>query len=410
MKFDADLLVVGAGPGGALAAGKAASLGLKVILADKEFFPRDKICGDALSGKVAEVLRRTYPEVLEKLDQQTAHFPSWGVDFVAPNGEKLKVPFKHDYDTREQSPGYISRRLDFDDLLLSSILEKEQIDFRPGLNIREYRKTENGFEAKAKSGEVFNVPLIIAADGAYSAFGRKFSDIQAEGKSLCYGLRAYYKGVKDLDPDGFIELHFMKEALPGYFWVFPMGNGYANVGVGMRADRMKAKGIKLKQLFDELISGHPALKQRFSNAALEAKVRLFDLPLGNRKRSISGDNFMLVGDAGALIDPFTGEGIGNAMISGEYSGELAAQAIKKNDFSARFLKSYDQRVYSRLWEELNLSSRLQQLVNYPWLFNFVVRKANRNPTLQETISCMFEDVDLRGRLKDPRFYAKILFQ
>jgi flavin-dependent dehydrogenase len=122
------------------------------------------------------------------------------------------------------------------------------------------------------------------------------------------------------------------------------------------------------------------------------------------------DDFMLLGDAGALIDPFTGEGIGNAMMSGQYAAEQAALCLQEARFDAAFLKQYDERLYQRLWSELSLSRRMQQLVNYPFLFNFVVNKASKNKKLQELISCMFEDLDLRAELKKPSFYFQLFFK
>ena len=115
---------------------------------------------------------------------------------------------------------------------------------------------------------------------------------------------------------------------------------------------------------------------------------------------------MLVGDAGALIDPFTGEGIGNAMISGLKAAETIEAG--RGDYAAHTLKQYDESVYRRLWPELSLSKRMQELVRYPWLFNLVVNKASRSKELRDTISCMFEDIDLRGKLSDPRFYLRVL--
>jgi flavin-dependent dehydrogenase len=124
---------------------------------------------------------------------------------------------------------------------------------------------------------------------------------------------------------------------------------------------------------------------------------------------ISGDNFLLTGDAASLIDPFSGEGIGNAL----YSGMLAAYAIEKSlqeqRYDRAFLKeAYDDVLYKRLGDELKLSATLQRLCRYPWLFNFVVNKANKSPSLSKTISCMFTDLDLREQLRKPSFYAKIL--
>ena len=118
---------------------------------------------------------------------------------------------------------------------------------------------------------------------------------------------------------------------------------------------------------------------------------------------------MLIGDAGSLIDPFTGEGIGNAMYSGWFAAEQAIASLKTGDLSAAGLASYDVAVYDRLWSELKLSKRMQELVRFPWLFNLVVNKANRNAALSEMISCMFEDLDIRERLKNPGFYLKLLF-
>lgn len=132
--------------------------------------------------------------------------------------------------------------------------------------------------------------------------------------------------------------------------------------------------------------------------------------MGGEAAPISGDGFLLTGDAASLIDPFSGEGIGNAL----YSGMLAAEAIVKaktaNDFSAAHLKKiYDDELYRRILSELRTSAVLQHLCSYPWLFNFVINKARKSPSLQKTISSMFANLDLRDVLKKPSFYFKILF-
>jgi flavin-dependent dehydrogenase len=112
----------------------------------------------------------------------------------------------------------------------------------------------------------------------------------------------------------------------------------------------------------------------------------------------------LVGDAGHLIDPFTGEGISHAMISGVYAADVAHEAITEKNLAATRLCAYDARVWRRLGKELAISTRLQQLANQAWLFDFVVDRANKNPALADTISSMFTDLDLRERLKRPGFY------
>jgi flavin-dependent dehydrogenase len=117
---------------------------------------------------------------------------------------------------------------------------------------------------------------------------------------------------------------------------------------------------------------------------------------------------MLTGDAGYLIDPFTGEGIGNALYSGRMAAQQAAACLQANDFSAAFIKKYDNEVYRILGPELGLSTKLQKLANRTWLFNFLMKTAMRNKQLRELMSCMFYEIDLRKKLTRPSFYVKML--
>jgi flavin-dependent dehydrogenase len=138
-------------------------------------------------------------------------------------------------------------------------------------------------------------------------------------------------------------------------------------------------------------------------------IRGWGLPLGTKRRAISGDGFLLTGDAASLIDPFTGEGIGNAMTSGRLAAMHAAAAVHAGRFDTEFLKRYDEKVYSNLWKELRLSRTLQRLSGHAWLFNLVVNKATSSRVLRDAITGMFDDVDARSRLGRPGFYLQLLF-
>lgn len=405
-----NVLIIGGGPGGAATALFLAKHGIKSVMVDKAMFPRDKICGDALSGKVVEVLKKLDPAFVNQLEAlHNTFIGSFGVTFVAPSGEPLRVPFRNQNTANTAAPGFISKRLDFDQWLLNQVKKTGFTHVYEGMEIRQFERVVNGYRAIAKTGKVFEAKLIIAADGANSTFAKTEAGLKTEPTHNCFGLRAYYKNVAGLDTQNFIELHFLKDFLPGYFWIFPLPNGYANIGVGMRADAVSHKKINLKKEFTRIITSHPAIAPRFAAAEPVGDVKLHGLPLGSKKRQLSGNNYMLTGDAAMLIDPFTGEGIGNAMMSGMFAATQAKLCLEAGDFSAKALKQYDETVHKRLWSELLLSYRMQQLANFPSLFNFVVKKANSNALLKETISAMFEDLDLRARLKDPRFYAKLLF-
>jgi menaquinone-9 beta-reductase len=411
LNLSTNILIIGAGPGGVAAAMQLAKQGIECTVVDKAVFPRDKICGDALSGKVVEVLKKINPAIIRNFSEQDFQLGSWGVNFVAPNGNTLRVPFKKDIDKQKNAPGFISKRIDFDNFLLQQIKNNQLIKIIEGADLSEFQKTENGFICKDKKGEhVVETRLVIAADGAQSRFARWTGDAVPEPQHYCAGIRAYYKNVTGMDADNFIELHFLKELLPGYFWIFPLPNGYANVGLGIRSDKISKQKVNLKHELQKIVSRHPVISQRFKDAALEGDIKGFGLPLGSKKRKISGEHYLLIGDAASLIDPFTGEGIGNAMFSGMFAAQHASKCFRENNFSAAFNRQYDKAVYNRLWNELKLSRTMQRLARYPSLFNFVVNKANNNIMLKETISAMFEDLDLRDRLSRPSFYLNLLFR
>ena len=379
-------------------------------LVEKASFPRDKICGDAISGKVVATLNRIDPAIMDEFGGFPAQVGSWGVSFIAPNRKALRVPFQREYDAATDTPpGFISKRTDFDHFLWQRAKAHPLIATREEHEVTHLLRHGEHWIIRGKEQPDLSARLVIIANGAQSTFSRTIGGLEKDNRHYCAGIRTYWSGVKDMEADNFIELHFVKDFLPGYLWIFPLPNGQANVGVGMRSDYISKKKVNLKQELMRILREDAAFKDRFANATLDDDPKGFGLPLGSTQRPISGDGFMLIGDAASLIDPFTGEGIGNAIISGKVAAEVAVKALEKQNFTHTALQVYDKEVYRKLGRELQLSYRLQQLVNYPWLFNLVVNKANRNETLQETISCMFEDLDMRQRLKQPGFYWKLLF-
>ena len=404
------ICILGAGPGGASAALVLAQMGIPSLLIDKAVFPRDKICGDALSGKVAAVMRQITPDMPKSFSGENIQIPSYGIRFFAPNGKELRVPFSlKNPEEMEVPPGFIAKRYDFDHYLIQQVKQHELIELRENTEVVDYQKTEHGYTLTCKDGSTFETNLLLVADGAHSKFARHHAQIEMENAHYSAGLRAYYEGVSGMDGQNFIELHFIKEALPGYFWIFPLPNNQANVGLGILSKTVSEKRLNIKKMMQDIIEHHPIISDRFKHAKVVDSIKGYGLPLGSKKRKISGDHYMLLGDAASLIDPFTGEGIGNAMLCGLAAARVAKSALEQNDYSADFLQQYDVEVNRKLGAELALSTKMQRLVNYPWLFNFVVNKANRNKTLAETISCMFDDVDLRKKLKSPRFYWKLFW-
>ncbi len=403
-----DAIVVGAGPGGCTAATLMAKSGLKVVLIEKERFPRDKICGDAISGKSVGVLKKL--GLLEKT-RHAESIVSWGAIFSSPLGDEVSIPFTNVLD-RPTPPGFICARTEFDRILFQAAVDAG-VDVHQETRVTALTRITGVVTGVSVTGPgeekaAFDAPITIGADGAYSVVVRELGIDQLHEKHYVAGIRAYYENVTGFHEQNYIELHFVDEVLPGYFWIFPMANGRANVGMGMLSSILKKKNIRLKELLEQLTK-HPRFAHRFENANKLTPTRGWGLPLGSRPRTMAGDGWMLVGDAASLIDPFTGEGIGNAMVSGMKAAEWASRAVHEGDYSTSFLSGYEKDVLGLLRSELRLGHNMQRLLNWKWLLNRVIAKASTSPEVCRAISYMFEDMSEREKLVSPLFYLRLLF-
>jgi len=405
--LSADVVITGAGPAGCTCALHLEDSGLKVILLDKNIFPRDKICGDALSGTVPFELARLKPEIRSAFLDFAGKLPTRGIRFVAPRGKHLDL-LLHNSREGYDAPGYISERLHFDNFLFQQVRSGGKITVLENCEVKS-ASFANGHSVQLESTQgTIHAQMVIAADGAHSVLAKALGHtVQKEHYSA--GLRQYYENVTGFTKGNLIELHFYSQVLPGYFWIFPLPGNRANVGIGMRSDIVSRRKINLKQEMEKIIREHPLVAPRFAEARAVEKPQGFGLPLGSLRRKISSHRCLLTGDAASLIDPFSGEGIGNAMTSGRLAAQHAVRCFAAADFSEAFNREYDDAIYRKLGAELSTSYTLQKLLKYPRLFDFVVGRANRNPHLHRFIEKMLSDVSQRKELTRPSFYYRLLF-
>ena len=400
--------MLGCGPAGASAAWRLAKEGHRVTVVDKSTFPRDKVCGDALSGKAITLLRRFDPQAVERLIATQAVEPIWGIRFVAPNGTPIEVPFQDPLPKdRLRASGFVSRRIDFDDFMVRETRRHEEIDLQLGVHVTSIEREGDGWRLRSKDGAwEHTCRLLLVADGAQSAFARKVAGLNKRPAHHAGAVRAYMRGVTGFHPDGYIELHFLREYLPGYFWAFPLPDGASNIGLGMRTDKLKARGLSLREAVEQIVSSHPQLARRFAGATLEEKIVGYPLPLGSKLRRASGAGYMILGDAGHMIDPLTGEGIGNGMYAGVIAAEQALKSLAANDLSAEGLSDYDVRIKRVLGREMEVSYNIQRSLRWPWIVNGLANFIDGRPAVTRLLSRMYTDLELRAQVAKPKFWLQ----
>lgn len=402
-----DVIVVGGGPAGTTAALYANRSGLKTLIIDKDRFPRDKTCGDAIGGKAVDVLRDL--DLLSDVER----LPSVRVRGVVFGGtDHTEADINIVSDRRPDVAGYVIPRKDYDEFMLAQC-RREGVECREGWEAYDVILENDavcGIRAREPDSgeqEEFRSPVVLGADGYKSIVSRQLGFFDPDPDHTILAVRSYFKNVSGLSDK--IELHYLTSILPGYFWIFPGKDDIANVGIGMLMRPMQTKRISLVRALDEAIrSDHFA--HRFRQAVRLTKPAGWQLPVGSKKRPCAGAGFMLLGDAAGLVDPFTGEGIGNAMFSGRVAIEIARTAFEERDFSAASLARYEDRLWRALGDEFKVSSRMQKLGRVQPLLNFTIRAAARNQAVGKTIGAMIIGEQSRKQLTNPLFYLGLLFK
>jgi geranylgeranyl reductase family protein len=400
-----DVIVIGGGPAGSSCTAYLAKSGKKVLLLDRAKFPRDKTCGDGISGRSVSILKEV--GVLDDLKKEE-HHDMYGVTFSSPNGTVVPVSAKKD--GVKEAPGFVCRRMVFDNVLFQNAKKLAE------KTIEEFMVTELIMDGERPVGVKgthggqemeFRAKMIVGADGAAGMSARKLGGLNDKENHQLAGVRAYYEGVKGNGDK--IELHFVKESLPGYFWVFPLPDGNANVGVCILVNEMKKRKLNLSKIMEEIITENPVFKPRFSKAKRTSQIRSWLLPLATNRVKSYGNGYVLIGDASSLIDPFTGEGIGNSLTSAKTAAKVIDEAFAEDDFSEKKFSEYKKRLFDIIGEEIDTDSRMLRMANHEFLLNLVIGKAKRSKEVQSVIADAIIDPDNHKSLTDPFFFIRALF-
>lgn len=380
-----DVIVVGAGPAGATAATALAQKGYDVLLLDRHQFPRDKTCGDAVPAGAIELLWRLgMRERIEKAVERGELYPLEGMLLVSPRGHELHAKFQHG---QQGSDSYVAPRIYFDALIQEHAVASgaEFCQAQVKAPIVENGKVV-GIQAQA-NGRTHNLraKLVIGADGVTSAVARQLrpkSEQHVDGHRAV-ALRAYIDDIEELPKE--VEFYLYKNILPGYAWIFPIGKNKANIGLGMRLDHFRKRKYSLEKMLQDFLE-MPAIKKRLLNGGQLRDMATWQLNFGSQKNMHHVfDGAILIGDAAGFINPLTGGGIHNALVSAELAAEVADEALQANEVTRKKMQVYEQLCHEHMWQSMRNSYWMQRtFMHFPILVDFLVRRMKENSQLAQT--------------------------
>ncbi|CAN5730538.1 hypothetical protein BH18ACT11_BH18ACT11_14500 [soil metagenome] len=397
-----DLVVVGAGPGGSSAAYYSAKAGLNTLLIDRQEFPRDKTCGDGLMPHAAsEVALMGLADWLD--EPHHGKFTGFSI-YTHTAYLRQNVP-----PTLHGPRGYVIKREETDARLLERAVSAGA-ELRSGVRatdlVRSASGAVTGLEA-VNAGEPvrFEAPMVVVADGVGG-----FASGEMKAHQNAVARRQYFRDVDGPDKQ---DLHvFITEDMnshgAGYGWVFYLGDGRANVGAGVSTASLSRTGRNLKDYFDRFLE-EPQLAAWLENATPEGPPKSWSLKMGMWGARRYGQGLMAVGDAGSMVHPISGEGVGYALESGRLAASWAHEARARHDYSASLLSGYERQLRHRRAREHVSGYALVNLVPNLSLLEPVFKACEKDAGASRTLIEAFTgDAPVYNLLKHPRTLTRAL--
>jgi geranylgeranyl reductase family protein len=411
---DADVIVVGAGPSGSTAAYYMAQAGLNVLLIEKSRFPRDKVCGDGLTPRAVKSLVAMGVDVSE----EAGWLPNKGLRVIG-GGMRLEL----DWPELSSWPGYglVRTRASLDEQLArraqaagAKLLEGTTVTGpvldSGGRIVGVETTTESEEKSKSRSRsdnaersrgstQSYHARVVVAADGNSSRLSVAMGLRKRDDRPMGVAVRTYYTSPRHKDDylESWLDLWDGDRLLPGYGWIFGMGDGTSNVGLGLLNTSEAFGKTDYRELLKRWLKSMPE-EWGYVEENRTEPVRGAALPMGFNRTPHYFRGLLLAGDAAGMVNPFNGEGIPYAMESGEILARVVAQALARptRAETERVLRSYPEELQAVYGRYYTLGRIFVELIGRPKLMRYATSRGMHHPQLMRFA------LKLLANLTDPR--------
>ncbi|HEY3144649.1 MAG TPA: geranylgeranyl reductase family protein [Acidimicrobiales bacterium] len=381
-----DVLVIGGGPAGAAAAYWLARAGHDVCIVERKTFPRDKTCGDGLTPRAVRQLQDMGLEPAIA----ASHHRHDGLRAIA-HGITLELAWpEHPV---FPSYGYVVRRRDLDGLVadhavaagakLRTASEALRPVLRDGMVIGAVVQDKSS--GLAGTTEEIHARYVVVADGSLSRFGRALGTARNKSYPQGMAIRGYFESPLSADPwiESALDVHDRDgQSLPGYGWVFPLGDGTINVGIGLLSTYKGWREVNTSHLMREWAATAPA-HWGIDPEAMLAPATGGRLPMAGSVNPKVGPNWIVIGDAAGSINPFNGEGIDYAYETARMASELLGESLAEG--SALPLLRYPAMLDAEYGLYFKVARAFAQLIGQPALMRELTRVGMRSHSLMEWV-------------------------
>ncbi|MDQ4026682.1 MAG: geranylgeranyl reductase family protein [Actinomycetota bacterium] len=375
MPTEVDVAVVGGGPSGAAAAHYLATRGHSVLVCEKKDFPREKTCGDGLTPRAVRELERMglghELSAWERVKGLRVHAAGRTLELAFPQLEAWC-----DY-------GLVKPRKDLDRIVLNNaeaagakVLYSTQVK-EPAYD----RGVAVGFTAQRDGEkEEIRAKYVVCAEGAATKFGRSLGRARNEAYPMGLAIRQYFRSPMEHSGwfEAYLDIRTGPDAVPGYGWVFPVGDGTVNAGVGLLSTYGGWRSVNLHDLQRGFIEQLPAAWE-VTSATVCSKPRAGRLFMGGSVWPPHGPGFVMVGDAAGMINPCNGEGIAYGYETGRMAAEHIDTALRNG--SSLVLEAYTEELKETYGPYYRLGRKFVKLIGYPTIMDKFVSLGMRSKTV-----------------------------